>query len=263
MATRRPNVPRATPAAKAAAAKPAATGLGAAADGGEVIQADFGGARSGAAAPDGAAPAPPRVSAPIGKPAPSSSGAASAAKPRPATAPAGAPAKPESRPAAGKDGAKSGSRTDAKTGGKNPGRTAAGGPDESLDPVPAKAFSGRLLALGVVMIAITILLAPTVKIFLDKRAEIAALQADIAAKQTKQEDLKRQVSRWQDPNYVKQQARDRINMVMPGETGYWVFGSDLPAAQSGGAAGAASAQDPANLPWVDALWESIRRSATD
>ena len=129
--------------------------------------------------------------------------------------------------------------------------------------MPAKAFSGRLLALGVVMIAITILLAPTVKIFLDKRAEIAALQADIAAKQTKQEDLKRQVSRWQDPNYVKQQARDRINMVMPGETGYWVFGSDLPAATSSGTAGAASAQNPANLPWVDALWESIRRSATD
>lgn len=259
MATRRPNVPRATPAAKAAAAKPAATGLGAAADGGEVIQADFGGARSGAAAPAGAAPAPPRVSAHTGKPAPGSTGAGSAARARPATAPAGAPAKPETRPAAGKAGAKSG----GKAGGKTQNRTAAGGPDESLDPVPAKAFSGRLLALGVVMIAITILLAPTVKIFLDKRAEIAALQADIAAKQTKQEDLKRQVSRWQDPNYVKQQARDRINMVMPGETGYWVFGSDLPAAQSGGAAGAASAQDPANLPWVDALWESIRRSATD
>jgi cell division protein FtsB len=129
--------------------------------------------------------------------------------------------------------------------------------------VPAKAFSGRLLALGVVMVAITIMLAPTVKIFLDKRAEIAALQADISAKQSEQNDLKRQVSRWQDPNYVQQQARDRINMVMPGETGYWVFGSDLPAGESGGAAGAASAQDPAQLPWVDALWESIRRSATD
>ena len=153
--------------------------------------------------------------------------------------------------------------TGGKSGGKAPRRPAAADSDETLDPVPAKAFSGRLLALGVVMIAITILLAPTVKIFLDKRAEIAALQADIAAKQAKQEDLKRQVSRWQDPNYVKQQARDRINMVMPGETGYWVFGSDLPAAQSSGTAGAASAQDPANLPWVDALWESIRRSATD
>ena len=37
------------------------------------------------------------------------------------------------------------------------------------------------------MIAITIMLAPTVKIFLDKRAEIAALQADIAAKQAEQD----------------------------------------------------------------------------
>ncbi len=259
MATRRPNVPRATPAARLRA-KPAATGLGAAADGGEVIQADFGGSRSGAAtpaAPSGAAPAsatgvsPHRQAGPqrfrrrtlAGQTPSRSSPGRSTGKARDAGGPAG--------------------QAGGKAGGKTPGRTAAGGPDESLDPVPAKAFSGRLLALGVVMIAITILLAPTVKIFLDKRAEIAALQADIAAKQTKQEDLKRQVSRWQDPNYVKQQARDRINMVMPGETGYWVFGSDLPAAQSGGAAGAASAQDPANLPWVDALWESIRRSATD
>ena len=136
-------------------------------------------------------------------------------------------------------------------------------PPENLDPVPAKAFSGRMLALFVVMIAITIMLAPTVKIFFEKRAEIAALQADISAKQAQQDDLKRQVSRWQDPNYVKQQARDRINMVMPGETGYWVFGSDLPAGSSGGAAGAGSAQDPAKLPWVDSLWDSIRRSATD
>ncbi|SDK39268.1 septum formation initiator family protein [Arthrobacter sp. ok362] len=238
MATRRPNVPRATP----AAAKPVAPGLAAADDGGEVIQADFGGSRSGAptpAAPSSAAPASPRAAAPAAaKPAAHGSAAASAAK-------------PATRPAVG------------KAGGKAVSRTAAAGADESLDPVPAKAFSGRLLALGVVMIAITILLAPTVKIFLDKRAEIAALQADIAAQQTKQEDLKRQVSRWQDPNFVKQQARDRINMVMPGETGYWVFGSDLPAARSSGTAGAASAQDPANLPWVDSLWESIRRSATD
>src|SRR6478609_5524834 len=104
------------------------------------------------------------------------------------------------------------------------GRATAGAA-EDVDPVPAKAFSGRMLALALVMVAITILLAPSVKIFLEKRAEIAELEADISAKQAKQTDLKRQVSRWQDPNYVKQQARDRINMVMPGETGYWVFGS--------------------------------------
>ncbi|MGO4806627.1 septum formation initiator family protein [Arthrobacter sp. 2MCAF15] len=247
MATRRPNVPRATTAArKTEALRPPAGGLGETDDGGEVIQADFGGSRGGAATPaasSGTAPSTSRAPAPAGgKPATKGPAAPSAAK-------------PATRPAPGKASGKASGKATARAGG-----AAA---DESLDPVPAKAFSGRLLALGVVMIAITILLAPTVKIFVDKRAEIAALQADIAAKQTKQEDLKRQVSRWQDPNYVKQQARDRINMVMPGETGYWVFGSDLPAAQSSGTAGAASAQDPANLPWVDALWESVRRSATD
>jgi cell division protein FtsB len=119
-----------------------------------------------------------------------------------------------------------------------------------------------MLALAVVMVAITIMLAPTVKIFFDKKAEIDALNADIAARQAEGDALRQQVSRWQDPNYVKQQARDRINMVMPGETGYWVFGSDLPAGETSSQPGAA-AQDPADLPWVDSLWESITRAATD
>ena len=234
MATRRPKVPRATPAAP----KSPDTG-----DGGDVIQADFGSSRetqssaAGKAAPGSRAPGTAAATPP---------GAARPAAPKPGAAKAGTAKAGAAKPS--KDGA---------------AQAEEGGGRENLGPVPAKAFSGRMLALFVVMIAITIMLAPTVKIFFEKRAEIAALQADISAKQSQQNDLKRQVSRWQDPNYVKQQARDRINMVMPGETGYWVFGSDLPAGTSSGAAGAGSAQDPAELPWVDSLWDSIRRSATD
>jgi cell division protein FtsB len=249
MATRRPKVPRATPAA------PESQDTG---DGGDVIQADFGGrtAPGHAAAPASGqrhhSPQPAAGQAAPGR-TPSDGGPSSGAKA------AGTKA----------SGARTGATKDtANKNGVNASTARAGGPgkppaepDES--PVPAKAFSGRMLALSVVMIAITIMLAPTVKIFFEKRAEIAALQADISAKQSEQNDLRRQVSRWQDPNYVKQQARDRINMVMPGETGYWVFGSDLPAGESGGAAGAATSQDPAKLPWVDSLWDSIRRSATD
>ena len=240
MATRRPKVPRATPAAP----KSPDTG-----DGGDVIQADFGTSRetqssaAGKAAPGSRAPGTAAATPP---------GAARPAAPKPGAAKPGAAAKAGTAKAGAAKPSKGGTAQAEENGG-----------GENLDPVPAKAFSGRMLALFVVMIAITIMLAPTVKIFFEKRAEIAALQADISAKQSQQNDLKRQVSRWQDPNYVKQQARDRINMVMPGETGYWVFGSDLPAGTSSGAAGAGSAQDPAELPWVDSLWDSIRRSATD
>jgi cell division protein FtsB len=235
MATRRPKVPRATPAAP----KSPDTG-----DGGDVIQADFGGSRG--TQPDQAGKAAPAHGT-------HGQQTGNAATARPAASSASTPSGTAQQKAAKPSPAKNG--TAASSG--------AGSAPADEHPVPAKAFSGRMLALLVVMIAITIMLAPTVKIFFEKRAEIAALQADIAAKQSQQDDLRRQVSRWQDPNYVKQQARDRINMVMPGETGYWVFGSDLPAGPSSGAAGAGSAQDPAELPWVDSLWDSIRRSATD
>ncbi|MFC7848843.1 septum formation initiator family protein [Arthrobacter sp. NPDC057388] len=241
MATRRPKVPRVTPPAQQSAAREA---------GGDVIQADFGGPRpahttheTGHGPKEGRAGGGPKA----GPRTPGSTGTAGAGSPTSAAAKAGA------------------GRTGSSAAGKTAtGRTKSGKAEaDNLDPVPAKAFSGRMLALAVVMVAITIMLAPTVKIFIDKRAEIAALQSDIADSKANQDNLKRQVSRWQDPNYVKQQARDRINMVMPGETGYWVFGSDLPAGAAGSQPSAAERQDPAEVPWVDSLWESIRRSATD
>ena len=229
MATRRPKVPRATPAVRQSKD---------ADDGAEVIRADFGATRHlpAAEAKPAAAPGESHHGRPPGGVG-QSRGCCRQAGRRPSVR------QPVSR--------------------ANPPRASGTNAADNQDPVPAKAFSGRMLALAVVMIAITIMLAPTVKIFIDKRAEIAALEADIAARQAERDNLKLQVSRWQDPNYVKQQARDRINMVMPGETGYWVFGSDLPAGTASGQAGTGSAEDPANLPWVDSLWESIRRSATD
>ncbi|VXC02278.1 Septation ring formation regulator EzrA [Arthrobacter sp. 9V] len=244
MATRRPKVPRAdalgsqpsgsrTPGASRPSSSSAPSGDGGKpSSGAEVIKAEFGGER-----------ATPKTSTPVG-----------------GKAPAGV-----KTPAGKKPAGTSYKVADSNTANKRQGSGKPGTAkdDRDLDPVPAKAFSGRMLALAVVMIAITILLAPTVKIFLEKRAEISALEAEIAGRKAEQTELNKQLSRWQDPNYVKQQARDRINMVMPGETGYWVFGGEEAAGTPGGRTGSGSSANPENLPWVDALWESIRRSATD
>ncbi|TNB73655.1 septum formation initiator family protein [Arthrobacter sp. BB-1] len=224
MATRRPKVPKVAPSRSTKEAS----------GGADVIRADFGPGKDIKA---GGAAGPQPGSA------------------QPANPPAGR------REQASRKGTEQASRKGSSATADKAG-PAGPADDEDQQPVPAKAFSGRMLALAVVMIAITIMLAPTVKIFFDKKAEIDALNADIAARQAEGDTLRQQVSRWQDPNYVKQQARDRINMVMPGETGYWVFGSDLPAGETSSQAGAA-AQDPADLPWVDSLWESITRAATD
>ena len=169
---------------------------------------------------------------------------------------------PGGRPSAGRTEAR---RPPAGPAAAGPAARAAAAPSSSeaahdAMPVPARAFSGRMLALAVVLVAITVMLAPTVRVFLNQRAEISALEADIASKRAEQEDLRQEISRWEDPNYVKQQARDRINMVMPGETSYWVFGdAGSPSAASSGTSSGGDQEQP----WLSGVWDSLRRAATD
>ncbi|UYY82550.1 septum formation initiator family protein [Arthrobacter sp. YA7-1] len=243
MATRRPKVPRADALGRSPQKNP---------DSGHVIRADFGESRKATA---------PQQEVHAGSRAPSNATAEGSAQSKGQSGTKGGAAPKPGRPHGGGPGS-------LPVVGKASGKTSGAGSthqdkDHGARPVPAKAFSGRMLALAVVMIAITIMLAPTVKIWLEKKAEISGLEADIASKQAEQASLQKQITRWQDPNYVKQQARDRINMVMPGEAGYWVFGGDVPAGTPGGSTSSGASGSPSNLPWVDGLWESIRRSATD
>ena len=151
MATRRPKVPRATPAAP----KSPDTG-----DGGDVIQAVFGSSRGTRQDQAGnAAPAPRTPGQQAGN-----TGTAGAATTPSAATPSGAPSAAAHQKAAKPNPARKGT---AKAGASSgPASVGSAAPAEE-HPVPAKAFSGRMLALLVVMIAITIMLAPTIKIFFE------------------------------------------------------------------------------------------------
>ncbi|WP_258060101.1 septum formation initiator family protein [Arthrobacter sp. ZGTC212] len=134
-----------------------------------------------------------------------------------------------------------------------------GAPAESSDelrPVPAKAFSGRLLVLAMVTLVVTVLLAPSVNTYLHQRSDIAALEAEIAEQKETSGALQAQLQRWEDPSYIKQQARERIFLVMPGETRYLVKG------EQGVEDVEQEAQEQVeDLRWVDALWDSVKRAA--
>lgn len=209
-------------------------------------------------------PAVPRTPA-TRRPAPPAQ-AATQSEPRPEEKPTMAPSPDGARGSAGapasakaRKARKSPKAAKARKAPKTPLRTPVPTDDT---PVPARAFSGRIVALVVVLVAITIMLAPTVRVFLGQRAEISSLQADIAAKKAEQGTLRDSIARWEDPNYVKQQARDRINMVMPGETSYWVFG------QSGAAPAGTAGSGPITVsggdkPWAEGFWDSLVRAATD
>ncbi|MET4058956.1 cell division protein FtsB [Arthrobacter sp. UYP6] len=127
---------------------------------------------------------------------------------------------------------------------------------DDLRPVPAKAFSGRLLVLAMVTVVVTVLLAPSVNTYLHQRSDIAAMEAEIAEQKETSRTLESQLQRWEDPNYIKQQARERIFLVLPGETRYLVKG------EHGVENVELQAQEKdEDLQWVDALWDSVKRSA--
>ncbi|NMR28325.1 septum formation initiator family protein [Arthrobacter sp. SF27] len=251
MATRRPRVPRAG--RPAGGSGPVQTGAGSGAPGGSVsgnTGRDHGGA-AGHEAHEGASSEAKVIRADFGGSEAKSHGSkAEGPKKKPSPSEARAA---ERRELSGAIRQPIISRTTPKD------RPEDGGDGTGSTPVPARGFSGRMLALAVVLVTITILLAPSVRIFIEQRSAIAALEREIAAEQKTQSQLEKELARWEDPEYIKQQARDRIFYVMPGETRYLVTGTEGLSESEEHASVAA----PSNLPWVDALWDSVKRAATD
>lgn len=134
-----------------------------------------------------------------------------------------------------------------------------GGSSAVQAPTPARHFSGRFLVLTLVALLIVFLAAPTTKIYLEQRAEIAGIERAIADMQDEQASLEDRVDQWSDETYVRQQARDRLLYVMPGERSYLVVGADeMDGAVMDSSAAQLEAEKPA---WVDALWQSVVASA--
>jgi cell division protein FtsB len=86
--------------------------------------------------------------------------------------------------------------------------------------------SGRAFALAAIFFMLALFLAPPVKNYFTQRAQISALQSQLKSDRTALEEARKELTLWQDPNYVKSQARERLHFVLPGERQYIVTGTD-------------------------------------
>ena len=82
--------------------------------------------------------------------------------------------------------------------------------------------SGRALALWAVFFILALAIAPPVKHYFTQRAQISALNAQLATDHKALEAARQELLLWQDPEYVKSQARERLHFVLPGERQYIV-----------------------------------------
>lgn len=85
--------------------------------------------------------------------------------------------------------------------------------------------SGRTFSLFAVFFVFALVLAPPIQNYFTQRAQINALRAQVDGDRAALEAARIELTRWQDPDYVKAQARERLHFVMPGERQYIVTGT--------------------------------------
>lgn len=85
--------------------------------------------------------------------------------------------------------------------------------------------SSRTFSLVAVFFIFALVLAPPIQNYFTQRAQINALRAQVDGDRAALEAARLELIRWQDPDYVKAQARERLHFVMPGERQYIVTGT--------------------------------------
>lgn len=113
--------------------------------------------------------------------------------------------------------------------------------------------------LALVICALAVMLADPVRQLLDQHQQIDKAKAANTALQNQVDQLTAEQQRWDDPDYVRQQARERLFYVMPGDTAYVVVGHTA-AGSSRSRATHPAPSATASPAWFDALWSSVQRA---
>ena len=181
------------------------------------------------------------------------------------------------RPAPARPGARPGARRTTRTTPRQSPEPQAASPDvaspSSPDPAADRgeaaehntvrmvgtdglAAPTHAISLVVVLLLAFVVTFPSLRGYLSQRARYDAVVSDIARAQATSAALEEELALWQDDDYVKSRARERLAYVMPGETTYVVVGADqFEDAAPSGTTGAGSAE---HRPWYEVVRESAR-----
>lgn len=138
-------------------------------------------------------------------------------------------------------------------------RTVASGATKRTVATRPRAFTGRATVLIVVLVALALAYTYPVRVYLAQESQIAKMQAAQAAQRAMIADKAEEVAKWQDPEYVRIQARDRLFYVLPGEVPLLIMNDPEGAARDAGQPGPAAAPDR----WYETLWSSVGKANSE
>lgn len=111
--------------------------------------------------------------------------------------------------------------------------------------------------IGFAALAALIVVTP-LRSFIAQQEQIRSLSAELESREEHISELEQSIALWNDPDYVRAQARDRLGYVMPGETLYVVSGgADDPAKAAQAKIDRANNARRAITPFYVTMWDSI------
>ena len=131
--------------------------------------------------------------------------------------------------------------------------TTAAGWRDRITSARANRRTVRRVSLAIVVLFLVILVAPTLRAYLQQQSDIDALRSKVSQQQRGVEELQEEQARWEDPAYVEQQARTRLKFVKVGEKSYTVLDPEQKDATGEIAHGGDAVE-----PWYDTVWSSMQ-----
>ncbi|GAA0336864.1 FtsB family cell division protein [Micropruina glycogenica] len=130
-----------------------------------------------------------------------------------------------------------------------------------LPALPTRfALTRRALAVFSVLVILTLSYANSLRIYLEQQRDLGEAQQQIAQRTAQISDLQDELNRWNDPAFVKAQARDRLGWLLPGEKGFKVIGPDGKPLGTGVVLDSQTELPPGEHSemWFDRLWGSVQ-----
>lgn len=121
-------------------------------------------------------------------------------------------------------------------------------------------LTGRAFILAAAVVLVFVMITPSLGVYFNQKAELSRLDAEEAEHRQSISSLQDELNRWNDPNYVRIQARTQLGWVVPGETGYRVIGKDGKVLGAGVSLGSAEDSSTAaeDGPWWQRMVGSVK-----
>lgn len=118
-------------------------------------------------------------------------------------------------------------------------------------------LSGFAITALVLIVMFIVVLAPSLRILIEQRQQISALESEVAASKHAVGDLKDQKARWSDPHYIENLARERLDYIFPGDYSYLVTDTGSTAPTTSNGQPISTKLQSTEVDWVKAMLSSV------